>query len=658
MPTSQLELRASNTLPDIFQTLSGSNLDIGMFDHLRNGDSQRNQDNGPLWGNGANTKKESAEKINFPRIVLRDALGHELDTFTTLQEAIYRAKWNVAQTGQAKFPIEWRLPKAPPPARPDLTRTFPPVKHPPTGLADARSRAKWESSKVLEFDVEDVGFVRESLQYLPYAPSLSFLRQEILGGPKTYFQIVGTMLLHNKILSQTEKRKAIYNFPGFCTGCIRMGICYGCERSSEVHFHEDKPVKTGGGFTYFKKDRPEREIHSKNPINWKVKHPDRTLKKLMEEYGGVELDGKIPHEIKRHLDEHGGTREQIITLDHHGNDQNGDSNKRKTKLHVTYDLDNKNGYYDNDLEGEDQGHRKQNVDLNDVRVEIDDDDDDISGNDSDDEINDINNLNNMRSKSDGTKLRVVTRKKHRSLSNERSRSEDDNISSRMKRGSLSAKGDDRESMYDIQNMMTSSGDDRESMYDIQNMMTSSDEENIDGSVTDGSPGRKSRKRDKLYKPPPPFKLKKSPKRSIEARSPFSTNRSFDLPKGKGVDIKKSDKKPTQFKEFKKGDAGWKEPKKFELKKTDNKTTKFWSAPVKKQEEDKRSRRRTGDSGNNGNRFRRVPSPRSVSPDSGLESELNTDTGTNRSELEPVREETLTPEPDMGKFLQLSPFVAS
>ena len=28
-----------------------------------------------------------------------------------------------------------------------------------------------------EFDVDDVGFVQESLQYLPYAPSLSFLRQ-------------------------------------------------------------------------------------------------------------------------------------------------------------------------------------------------------------------------------------------------------------------------------------------------------------------------------------------------------------------------------------------------------------------------------------------------------------------------------------------------
>ena len=32
-----------------------------------------------------------------------------------------------------------------------------------------------------------------SLQYLPYVPSLSFLRQEIHVGPKTYFQIIDTM---------------------------------------------------------------------------------------------------------------------------------------------------------------------------------------------------------------------------------------------------------------------------------------------------------------------------------------------------------------------------------------------------------------------------------------------------------------------------------
>lgn len=146
MPTSQIEPRAHNPLPDIFQTLNGTSFDIGMFDHLRDAG---NQTHTAPWGRGAGQKPDPLEKTSFPRIVLRDALGHELDTFTTLQEAIYRAKWNIKRTGLAKEPLEWRLPKAPPPARPDLTRTFPPVKHPPIVHPDGRVKTKWDHSRVL-----------------------------------------------------------------------------------------------------------------------------------------------------------------------------------------------------------------------------------------------------------------------------------------------------------------------------------------------------------------------------------------------------------------------------------------------------------------------------------------------------------------------------
>ena len=61
----------------------------------------------------------------------------------------------------------------------------------------------------------------------------------------------------------------------------------------------------------------------------------------------------------------------------------------------------------------------------------------------------------------------------------------------------------------------------------------------------------------FFTAPPAFKLKKSPKRSLVSRSPFSTDRVYDLPKGKGLNIKKSDKPPTQFKEFRNVDASWK-----------------------------------------------------------------------------------------------------
>jgi hypothetical protein len=143
MPTIESDLKTKNTLPDIFRTINGINLDIGPLDRLR--DQEASVD--ALTPNKSDHGRKG--RSHFPRIILRDVLGHELDTFTTLQEAIYRAKWNVKQTGQAKEPIEWRLPKAPPPARPDLTRTFPPLKHPPAHPPDNKLKGRFDSARVL-----------------------------------------------------------------------------------------------------------------------------------------------------------------------------------------------------------------------------------------------------------------------------------------------------------------------------------------------------------------------------------------------------------------------------------------------------------------------------------------------------------------------------
>ncbi|XP_053381809.1 uncharacterized protein LOC123540018 [Mercenaria mercenaria] len=637
MPTIETDTRTQNTLPDIFRTISGINLDIGLLDRLRESDTP--DDTAP-WGRG---DKGAKGRSNFPRIILRDALGRELDTFTTLQEAIYRAKWNVKQSGQAKVPLEWRLPKAPPPARPDLTRTFPPLKHPPAHPPDDKLKAKFDSSRVLEFDVEDVGFVRESLQYLPYAPSLSFLKQEILVGPKTYFQIVGTMLLHKKFLSQTEKRHAIYNFPGFCSGCMRMGLCYGCERSTEIHFHEDKPVKTGGGFTYFKKDRPEKEIKSRNPINWKIQHPDKALKKLMEEYAGVELEGAIPDEIKQHLDKHGGHRERIVSnIPDFAREMKEFDDKEKLNrgdgflpdIHVRYDhQDGSDGDLESlgdghssrrghdleghsgregDLDSQYEGHsgrRHYDLDPNDVRVHI-------QGQDDTDEEDDYNG-NQRRQKFSGGRG-----KGHpdgvdvpKSGATSWSKTQSGMLDGTLKSGHNASDDEGRRAAsYDRY--------DRHGhrLPKYRRVESGSDEENDERekSDTEDYSSRRSRRKEKLYKAPPAFKLKKSPKRSIVSKSPFSTDREYDLPKGKGLDIKKSDKPPTQFKEFRNVDASWKEPKKFELKKNENKTTKFWSGPPPKKKENFKKK------GDRSHGLRRVPSPRSVSPDSGLESELLTE----------------------------------
>lgn len=102
----------------------------------------------------------------YPRIVLKDSLGNKLDTFTYLQEAIYRAEWNVKNSHEAVLPEEWRLPKAPNPARPDYSRTAP-------VLANIRSRLKTRRDR-------EQGVSRSQPQPRLNVSMMSLMKQKIL----------------------------------------------------------------------------------------------------------------------------------------------------------------------------------------------------------------------------------------------------------------------------------------------------------------------------------------------------------------------------------------------------------------------------------------------------------------------------------------------
>lgn len=102
----------------------------------------------------------------YPRIVLKDSLGNKLDTFTHLQEAIYRAEWNVKNSHEAVLPEEWRLSKAPNPARPDYSRTAP-------VLANIRSRLKTRRDR-------EQGVSRSQPQPRLNVSMMSLMKQKIL----------------------------------------------------------------------------------------------------------------------------------------------------------------------------------------------------------------------------------------------------------------------------------------------------------------------------------------------------------------------------------------------------------------------------------------------------------------------------------------------
>ena len=57
--------------------------------------------------------------------------------------------------------------------------------------------------------------------------------------------------------------------------------------------------------------------------------------------------------------------------------------------------------------------------------------------------------------------------------------------------------------------------------------------------------------------------------------PFSKERSYNIPKGDGFKVNKSDKALTQHVTIERDDSNWKKPKKFEAKKGMIKATVVW-----------------------------------------------------------------------------------
>ena len=57
--------------------------------------------------------------------------------------------------------------------------------------------------------------------------------------------------------------------------------------------------------------------------------------------------------------------------------------------------------------------------------------------------------------------------------------------------------------------------------------------------------------------PKAFQLKKVNQKGTVAKSPFSTDRKYDIPQGDGFHIHKSDKELTQFEDFDRLNRDWK-----------------------------------------------------------------------------------------------------
>ncbi|XP_055871663.1 uncharacterized protein LOC106067373 isoform X1 [Biomphalaria glabrata] len=560
--------------------------------------------------------------FRYPRIVVRDPFGRTLDTFTALQDAIYRASWARKKNGEwPKTPIEWRLPKAPVPARPDYSRSEPlymtanllPARHAGTTQSyDASSRGLHMTTNVLmdlptlEIPVDDVAFVAESLNHLPELPSFTFLRHSILAGQSTYVQIVASILLHQKQLKASDVREAHWSFPGFCSGCKRAGFCYGCDKNSKPHVHEDIPAMTGGGFRFWKHDRPRDPKFWKNPSTWRVPSTEEELQSIIDKYGDLAAFERARQRAENDIME-GQTRDQgsrhqrltnlgtyppyitIVSTDDLKT-RKGEAEEREDDSTVDSGVGEEPKRYRRRTRDEEMARRRKQGFVDHEEEEEGDarrEPTNISEASSDrilyrldtDFVDRLQNGNQFTKRSVHEK---VDRNKSQVMDSEE---EDEGI---LSDGSV-AKHKPRhyvmkpsESKSGVEESKQKSPVKKTSRLEFVDKSKETEAEEqarlLRERAKENVPFGKKR-HDITYTAPKFFQVQKKSRKITVAKDPFSTDRELDVPKGGTFELKKGAKKVTKFIEFKKGDRTWKAPKKFEVTHDEKKSTKFWSGPA-------------------------------------------------------------------------------
>ncbi|OWF38874.1 hypothetical protein KP79_PYT23657 [Mizuhopecten yessoensis] len=478
------------------------------------------------------TIKQEPERL--PKIVLRDSAGHQLNTFTTLQEAIYRAELNVRKSRIGATAQEWRLPHGPLPAKPDYSRAGPTISTYRQKINNLKSKNRRVARSFPEYpiykevDVDDVAFVAESLNHLPQVPSLSFLRQEFLAQPKRYYPIVNSILLHQKLLSETDKRDPEYTFPGFCFGCRQHMLCPGCDRTSKPHYHLDKLYKTTGGLPQARTLQEELKKHYGD--NWRLTLPDLLVRKT----------SKVPSLTKE--------ERQLIEEELDRNLRSGSEQGQKNFLPPIPSASGR------DERKEDAGTASGSIDTEDEGI--------------------LADRQSLGFNDDDT---------HTLSSHDQDRG---------RRGSRGQSSD-----YDIDKDSDSEDLKYKGIGPRSRTAGSGQETDDDEDMSGYASSQRTERKGRLYKAPAAFKLKQRKKRMLKTQSPFTADRNLNLPTGPGFKLKQNSKNTTKFVDFDKKDHAWKEPSKFELQKSGKDGTKFWSPKSqKKKKHEKHGRHTSPDSG--------------------------------------------------------------
>ncbi|GFR88989.1 hypothetical protein ElyMa_000782300 [Elysia marginata] len=523
-----------------------------------------------------------------------------------------------------------------------------------------------------EIPVDDVSFVRESLNHLPNLPAFTFLRHSLLAGRGTYVHIVASILLHQKqlrsryrldhngrpiydhdeeaqstddvsfALQRMRKHKQPdYEFPGFCSGCRRAGFCYGCEKNPRPHIHEDVPAMMGGGFRFYRRDRPRDPHPWKHPGNWNLPESEAELMNIIKEHGGLhayeQAVARARHDMLRMMEaqevppyvdtpsssvkyqrlKNLGTyppQVTIVSTEDFGDDRGLSEYDKEDDDEEEEDFDKMTM---KTYEGEDEEERKEAPEEDGTLLEMEDKEDDLLIEEEEDggEIRqDIARTDGkLRERKVGMTSPQDTDSAHSrpmridtGIDTDYTSDADDRKSSRGRRPKVSIM-EPREQELSRKRIVSTQSKSSKTRSDSGSRSRSSPPKARTTSRVEYLDFQREQQKEEEARarrePPKFFTVQKRTRRITVARDPFSTDRQLNVPKGGTFQIKKSEKKTTEFAEFGKGDRGWTAPKKFEVKAREKKTTQFWTPPPAKSSDDdsRRKRRKRNESESPGRR---------------------------------------------------------
>ncbi|XP_064652020.1 uncharacterized protein LOC135502839 isoform X2 [Lineus longissimus] len=583
----------------------------------------------------------------LPKILLKDTLGRELDTDTSYQRSINAARQLLAEnpSEQPQIVQEWRLPKAPVPARPDYTRHASDHGHKTrrteaTEGGEGGEDGKAETTKSFISDMHigsqkfntEAGFpsylgtildiytsqFAPSLKSTEYAQLLHIQTQSLLSFPewefsifdpnRVYLPFCGSAQLHSRHeMQMIYKDDHHHRFPG-SGGGRKSGLCYGCEKGAGPHYHEDKRARTGGGFTYFRRDR-RTGTEQKVPKYWRPTENEPKPNAHIFYSDGERTQS--PLTISRAP----GDNVSEMTADHYKPHWMSRSEREETSGYETLREDEDSASYlasgpktsaksykspticGTEVSPSSSTFQQKHEKMAEPEVE-------------ERGYSSLASVNAMEKAKERLKERARADKKNSdaAIIKDQVKTGDGASPQRRKKkhGQKDAWGRYRAGRDDSSSSGVSESE-SEWETDIEDEKKKTKFEN--------PYGLKRRRRKNLYKPPKFFKVKRTSRKTTVAMDPFSKDRSFEMVKTETFAPVRSDRKPTVAKDpfssdrkfnlpsqkafelkkkerestkavgfnFDRSKTLYKEPKKFELKEKTKTSTDFWEAPERKKD---------------------------------------------------------------------------